>query len=215
VSSGQEPGPPSKPSRSSLSVRDMLVALAVLVPVILLLGGLTRACSFSPGGPTVDPSRLPVVDVAAELGPIARTVPFPVRVPEVPPGWRSNNVDQDRVGADGAADSRRAVRIGYLTPEGRYLRVVQSDADEAGLLGTETGTQPATGTGVQEVAGLRWVVYARADRPDDPADDEPIWIAEVPGATPDEPPTRALITGSGSADDFAALATALASGPRA
>ncbi|MCO1657643.1 DUF4245 domain-containing protein [Pseudonocardia humida] len=201
MSSDQQPGPPSKPPRSALSVRDMLVALAVLVPVILLLGGLTRACSFSPGGPTIDSSRLPVVDVAAELAPIARTVPFPVRVPDVPEGWRSNNVDQDRVGADGATDSRRAVRVGYLTPEGRYLRVVQSDADEAGLLGTETGPEPVPGTGVREIAGLRWVVYARDD-------EEPIWIAELAG----EAPSRALITGSGSDDDFAALATALATG---
>ncbi|WP_214406234.1 DUF4245 domain-containing protein [Pseudonocardia lacus] len=201
MSSEHDPAPPSKPPRSALSVRDMLVALAVLVPVILLLGGLTRACSFSPGGPTVDPSRLPVADVAAELGPIARTVPFPIRVPDVPQGWRANSVDQDRVGADGAADARRAVRVGYLTPQGRYLRVVQSDADEAGLLATETGPEPVPGTGVREVAGLRWVVYARED-------DEPIWIAEVPG----DVPSRALITGSGSEDDFAALATALANG---
>lgn len=201
MSSDHDPAPPSKPPRSALSVRDMLVALAVLVPVILLLGGLTRACSFSPGGPTVDPSRLPVVDVPAELGPIARTVPFPVRVPDVPEGWRANNVDQDRVGADGDTDARRAVRVGYLTPQGRYLRIVQSDADEAGLLGTETGPEPVPGTGVREVAGLRWVVYAREGA-------EPIWIAEVPG----DAPSRALITGSGSDDDFAALAAALAAG---
>jgi hypothetical protein len=45
------------------------------------------------------------------------------------------------------------------------------------------------------------VVYARED-------EEPIWIAEVPG----DVPGRALITGSGSEDDFAALATALAAG---
>jgi len=201
VSSDHDPAPPSKPPRSALTVRDMLVALAVLVPVILLLGGLAGSCSFSPAGPTVDPSRLPVVDVAAELGPISRTVPFAVRVPDVPAGWRANGVDQDRVGPDGAADARRAVRVGYLTPEGRYLRLVQSDADEAGLLGTETGPEPVPGTGVREVAGLRWVVYARED-------EEPIWIAEVPG----DAPGRALITGSGSEDDFAALATALAAG---
>jgi hypothetical protein len=205
VSSERDPAPPSKPARSALSVRDMLVALAILVPVILLVGGLSRACSFSPGGPTVDSSRLPVVDVAAELGTAARTIPFPVRVPAVPQGWRANGVDQDRVGADGATDARRAIRVGYLTPAGNYLRVVQSDADEAGLLSTETGPVPFAGTGVRDVAGLRWVVYARED-------EEPIWIAGLPDPTT---PTRALITGSGTEDEFAALAQALASGGRA
>jgi hypothetical protein len=205
VSNDRDPAPPSKPARSALSVRDMLVALAILVPVILLLGGLTRSCSFSPGGPAVDGSRLPVVDAPAELGTAARTIGFPVRVPAVPQGWRANGVDQDRVGADGAADARRAVRVGYLTPGGNYLRVVQSDADEAGLLATETGPEPFAGAGVRDVAGLRWVVYTRDG-------EEPIWIADVPDPAT---PTRALITGSGSEDEFAALADALATGSRA
>jgi hypothetical protein len=143
----------------------------------------------------VDGSRLPVVDAPAELGALARTIPFPLRVPRVPDGWRANNVDQDRVGPDGP----RAVRVGYLTAGANYLRLVQSDADEAALLATETGSEPVPGTGVQEVAGLRWVVYAREGR-------EPVWVAELPGPTP----TRALITGSGTEEEFTALATAVA-----
>jgi uncharacterized protein DUF4245 len=205
VSSPPDPAPPSKPSRSALTVRDMLVALAVLVPVILLLGGLTRACTFSPGGPTTDSSQGPAVDAPAELSRIARGVPFPVRVPAVPAEWRANSVDQDRVGADPAADpaadARRAVRVGYVTPEGRYVRAVQSDADEAGLLATETGGEPVPGLGVRDAGGLRWVVYGREG-------EEPIWIAELPGDTP----TRALITGSAGEADFTALANALATG---
>jgi hypothetical protein len=201
VSSDRDPAPPAKPPRSALSVRDMLVALAVLGVIVLVIAGTAGSCSFSPGGPTVDDSRLPVVDAPAELGAIARTSPFPVRAPAVPAGWRANSVDQDRVpvpnGAPGAAN--RSVRVGYLTPQDRYLRLVQTDAAEDALLATETGKQPPGGAAPRDVAGLRWVVYTR-DRA------EPVWIGTLPGGTP----TRALITGSGTDDDFAALATALA-----
>jgi hypothetical protein len=202
VSSEHDPAPPVKPARSALTVRDMLVALAVLAAIILVVAGTAGSCSFSPGGPTVDDSRLPVVDAPAELAAIARTTPFPVRVPAVPAGWRSNSVDQDRVPVpNGPPDAaNRSVRVGYLTPQDRYLRLVQTDAAEDALLATEAGKQPALGSGARDVAGLHWVVYTRAGG-------EPIWIATVPG----DIPTRALITGSGTDDDFAALATAFGS----
>lgn len=193
------PEPPAKPPRSALTIRDMLVALGVLGVVVLVLAGLTGSCSFSPGRPTVDGSRLPTVDAPAELRQTASFVDFPVLVPSVPPGWRANNVDQDRAG------DRRVVRVGYLTPDGRYLRLAQSDADEATLLATETGPTVVPGTGVREVAGLRWVVYARDG-------EEPIWIADRAGPTTS---TRLLITGSGSDDDFLALAGAVAAGTTA
>lgn len=206
VSPDREPPPPAKPARSALSVRDMVVALAVLGVMVLVVAGVAGSCSFSPGRPTVDDSRLPVVDAPAELARIARTTPFPVRVPAVPPGWRSNSVGQDRVPVpDAPAEpGNRSVRVGYLTPQGRYLALVQTDAAEDALLAAETAAQPAVGAGAQDVAGLRWVVYER-DR------GEPIWIAELPGTTP----SRALITGSGGADDFTALATAVAAGKAA
>ena len=64
-----------KPPRSALTVRDMAVALAVLVGVILLLGGVTRSCSFAPGGPTTDPVGLPTVDAPAALRELRARVP--------------------------------------------------------------------------------------------------------------------------------------------
>ena len=131
VSSASRPenGPPAKPPRSALTVRDMVGAVAVLVAVVLLFAGMTRNCSFAPGGPSVDPAAGPTVDAPAQLRVLAGSMPFPLRVPALPPDWRATTVDTARVGAAGA----RAVRIGYLTPDARYLRLVQSDADEPAL----------------------------------------------------------------------------------
>jgi hypothetical protein len=186
--------PPRRPSRSALTVRDMLVAIGVLVVVVGVVGGVTRGCSFSPAGPTVDQGALPVVDAPAELRRLAPLVPFPVRVPAVPPGWRSNSADQDLVDPD------RAALVGHLTPEGRYLRLLQSDGTEEALLAAETGGAPVPARGTAEVAGLRFVVYGGED-------DEPIWIGELDGV-------RVLITGSAAEADFRTLAEALVAGER-
>ena len=63
----------------------------------------------------------------------------------------------------------RAVRTGYVTPAGRYLRVVQSDADEEALLAEEAQGTPV-GPGRSIVAGTSWVTYSDDTR-------EPIRIA--------------------------------------
>lgn len=180
-----------------MTVRDMVVALGVLVLAVAVIGGVTRGCSFSPGGPSVDPTGLPVVDAPAELRALAPAVPFPLRVPAVPPGWRSNSVAQDRLDpADPAAG--RAVRAGYLTPEGRYLRLVQSDGTEEALLTSEVGATVVPAQGTTTVGGTTFVVYGAAD-------EEPIWIGELDGV-------RVLITGSAGEPDFQALAGAVLTG---
>ena len=160
-----DPGPSGKPPRSALSVRDMVGAVAVLVAVVLLFAGMTRSCSFAPGGPSVDPRAGPSVDAPAQLRVLAGSMPFPLRVPAVPADWRATTVDTARVGAGDA----RAVRTGYLTPHGHYLRLVQSDADEARAARTEAQGMPVA-TGPVVVAATTWVTYTDDTR-------EPIRVA--------------------------------------
>ncbi len=219
VSPASRPGssePYSKPPRSALGARHLLGALAVLIPLVLLAGGLSQ-CSFSPGGPSVDPAAAPSVDAAAELRALAPRTPFPLRVPAVPAGWRANAVD------DVPVADRRGVRAGYLTPEGRYLRLWQSDAGEEALLMAEAGGVPP-GRGTVDVGGQRWVVNGGEG-------EEPVWVAEVPalglqqGApaatgpqrggpapTGGPAPVRLLITGSAGESGFRALAEAALAG---
>ena len=182
-----------------MTVRDMLVAVGVLVLVVLVVGGLSRGFAFSPGGPAAGSDTVPVVDAPTQLRALAPTVPFPLRVPAVPPGWRSNSVAQDLVDpADPAAG--RAVRVGYLTPEGRYLRLLQSDAvSEEALLAVETGSNPVPARGTTDVGGLRFVVYGVEA-------EEPIWIGVLDDGV------RVLITGSGAETDYQALAGAVLTG---
>jgi len=74
---------------------------------------------------------------------------------------------------------------------------VQTDADEPALLATEAEGAPVA-SGPVVVNGVTWVSYADETR-------EPIRIATVDGV-------RLLITGSGTDDEFRALAAAATSG---
>jgi Protein of unknown function (DUF4245) len=193
VSTASEPGPPARPPRSALTMRDLLGAVGLLVLVVLVIGGLTRGCSFAPAGPTVDPGAGPTVDAPGQLRALAGSTPFTLRVPVVPADWRANAVGTLEVGPA----SHRAVRTGYVLPTGRYLRVVQSDADEAELVAEEARGTPVA-SGPVDVAGTSWVTYGDGTP-------EAIWVAQVDGV-------RLLITGSGDDAERRTLAAATTGG---
>lgn len=172
----------------------MIGALVVLAVLALLVAGAARSATFAPGGPTVDPDAGPRVDAASSLRNLAPTVPFALRVPEVPESWRSNAVDQSDLG-DG-----RVVRTGYITGEGRFVRLVQSDAAQGALLtaeGSRSGRVPPA-AGTVEAGGMTWTVLAAADA-------EPVWVTDTGSV-------RWLITGSVDEAGFRALAEATAAG---
>ena len=193
VSTASEPGPPAEPPRSARTMRDLLGAVGFLVLVVLVIGGLTRGCSFAPAGPTVDPGAGPTVDAPGQLRALAASTPFTLRVPAVPADWRANAVGTVEAGQA----SHRAVRTGYVLPSGRYLRVVQSDAEETELLAEEARGTPVA-SGPVDVAGTSWVTY-RDGTP------EAIWVAQVDGV-------RLLITGSGDEAERRTLAAATTGG---
>lgn len=168
----------------------MLISMAILLPIVALMALLGRACSFSPGGPSVDPSAMPTVDAHPALVAAARHVPFPLREPALPPDWRANLVDE-RAEPGGAP----AVQVGWLTPAGRYLRLVQSTAEEGALVAAATAGPPGAARPV-DVGGLTWVDYRGANG-------EQAWAHAGEGV-------EWLITGDGVPAEFQVLASALA-----
>ena len=186
--------PLEKPARSVLSVRDMVVAIGVLIVIAVLF---TRSCSFSPGGPSVSPDSAPTVDSVAALQAAAPRTPFALHVPALPAGWRANSSEESPIDGGG-----RAVRVGYLTAAGNYIGLVQSDAAEEALVATENGG-PLAASGSVQAAGLTWVVYKRANG-------ESIWVATEPG----QPQSLLLLTGSAAEPDFRTLAQAAVDGER-
>ncbi|SHG32436.1 Protein of unknown function [Streptoalloteichus hindustanus] len=174
-----------------------MLSLLFLVLIVAAVVGVTRGCSFSPGGPSVDSNAVrPTVDAPAELRRAAGRVPFAVRVPNVPAGWHGNSSSVDRVGD--ATPKPYAVRVGWLTDQGHYVRLSQSDAPGPDLLRFETGRDDRA-SGTVEVDGVRWEIHP-AQR------DERAWTTTVDGR-------QFLITGSGTEAEFRALAAATQSAP--
>ncbi|GDY29935.1 DUF4245 domain-containing protein [Gandjariella thermophila] len=198
--SGERPNTSPARGRGGRTLRDLGLSLAVLAGMVLVLTGLSRGCSFSPGGISVDPHAVPTVDQSAELRSAAARVGFSVRDPRLPAGWRANSADVSDAGA--TPGGPRVVQVGWLTAAGRYLRFAQSSADSADLARFEAGRPPGenpVSTGTVDVAGRQWTVYPGLR-------DEPSWLTDLGGV-------RLLITGSGSPDEFRTLAAAAQSAP--
>nr|WP_157528516.1 DUF4245 domain-containing protein [Kibdelosporangium sp. MJ126-NF4] len=183
----------SAPSRFKTSARDMVLSLVVLLAIVGSIVWLTQGCEFSPSGPKVDPSAAPTVDAAKELGGAARRVDFAVRLPAVPADWHANSSNTVPLGVGAARTT--AVRVGWITPGGKYLRLSQSKAPVDDLVVMEAGgSVPSSSTGSVDVAGTKWAKHRGKG-------DEPSWVLSVDGV-------QLLITGSGTEDEYRTLATA-------
>ncbi|WP_420329626.1 DUF4245 domain-containing protein [Mycobacterium lepromatosis] len=189
--------------------RDMFWSLVPLVVGCILFAGMVGTCTFVPGGTTR--GTVWFYDVAAALRADARALGFPVRLPELPTGWRPNSGGRDGI-EDGRMDPSTGQRlpavtstVGYITPTGMYLSLTQSNADEDKLVASVHPFSHPTGT--VDVAGTNWVVYQGSDQHKDHsgATAEPVWtsrFASPIGAA------QIAITGAGCSGQFRTLALA-------
>jgi hypothetical protein len=178
--------------RGGRTAKDLVWSLVPLAVIVLVVAGLAGRCAFSPGGPRTDQGVAPTVDAPAELARASRELPFAVRDPRVPEGWRANSFGLRPVTE--VATGPRAVRVGWLLPAGGYLRLSQSDAAEEELVRMETEQRRPRAAGSVEVDGVTWVRYPSVR-------EEQAWIADVSGV-------RLLVTGSAPEPDFRTLASA-------
>lgn len=133
------PGTVAKAYRDR-SGRDMARSLLVLLVPILIVGALLRACGSS------DPT---LVDTAPAIADARSAAAFPVVEPRgLGDGWQAVQATFHR--ADPAA-----LRLGYLTPSGGELLLVESNEDSGTLLARELGdeVQPQ---GEVSVDGQAW-----------------------------------------------------------
>lgn len=177
--------------RGGSTLGPLAIGTIVLAVIVLALTGLTRACSFSPTTPGVDRGSVQHIDVAQSARDAARSVPFAVRAPAMPADWIPQSADVRPVGAG------HAFRLGWLTPENGFLRLVQSDADDAGLVVSEGGGPQALGP--VSAGGRTWTTYRGARG-------EALWVTDVDGV-------RWLLTGDGTPARFVQLATTALGSP--
>jgi hypothetical protein len=182
-----------KPGRASLRMRDMIGAVVVLLLIIGALLAFYGGCSFSPGGPTIDPDAAPTADASGELRRAAGSAAFAVREPGVPAGWRANSASTTAVGSGATASV--VVRVGFVTGAGAFLQLSQSGGDAGEVVAKETGqAEPPKATGSVDVDGVTWTTYPGRR-------DEDAWVTDLDG-------TVLLVTGSAGEPEFRLLAKA-------
>lgn len=193
-----QPTPAPKPEKSRLlqDGRDMFWSMAPLVLACIVLAGLLGTCSFQASGP--GPGPTPEYDAAAGLQADADALHIPIRLPQLPEGWQTNSggrasIDGGVTLPDGKRGRAVSSRTGFLAPNGTYLSLTQSDADEAALVASIKPDAYPTGT--QDVDGVTWVVYQGAGP-------ESVWTTRLSG------PAQIAITGAGGTDEYRTLASA-------
>ncbi|MET7666633.1 DUF4245 domain-containing protein [Micromonospora luteifusca] len=139
------PPPPVKAAKSERSPKDMAISLLVLLIPIALLLAFYRGFLGGDQATTVDPAP------AIEQARAANT--FPVSQPQgLGSGWSTVSARYQTV--EGGAN----LRIGYLTPEGRGVQLLQSSVPAERLLPAEL-TDQGQPQGPTELAGRTWQLY--------------------------------------------------------
>ena len=177
-----------KKPRIQQNNKDMAWSLIPLILACLVIAAVAGQCSLRVGGPTQ--GQVPRIDLDASLQADAAALDFPIRIPVVPDTWIPNSATRQTVsGAAGNAEST----VGFVTEAGGFLSLTQSDASEDVIVESVAGGSRMA-TGSTTLDDTNWVIYGGDGV-------EALWVADL-GAT------RAVVTGSGLEDEYAALATA-------
>jgi hypothetical protein len=139
------PPPAAASAKSERSPKDMAISLLVLLVPIALLLAFYRGFLGGDSPTTVDPA--PAIEQARSAN------VFPVSQPQgLRSGWSTVSARYQTV-EDGAN-----LRLGYLTPEGRGVQLLQSSVPADRLLPAELTSQGQP-QGPTELAGRTWQLY--------------------------------------------------------
>lgn len=128
--------------------RDMILTMVVLLVACLAIAWISGSVSFS--GRKHD--GVPAFQVHQALRADARTMSFPIRDPQVPEGWKPNSGRTGNIG-DSLVSS-----VGYITKEGMFLQLSQTNAPESRLVSYIDGSTQVDAQPVN-AAGRQWVAY--------------------------------------------------------
>lgn len=147
---------PMATPRPNPTVRDMIVAIAVLlVPVLLISWWFTR----------VPEPPVTVVDWRPLLADAQAASPYPVAHPEaLPETWtcvRARWTPKGEAGVGGRPVPGNTWQLGFLTPERVYLGIDQRDDKPADLI--SSASRQGSPDGTSTVAGRTWARYVSAD----------------------------------------------------
>ena len=151
--------------RILISGKDMIWTLIPLLALCALVAVASGNCSVGLTG-TASDDRTPAFDVENALLADARSLPFPIRRPATPEGWKPNSGSTVNLGA------ARASNVGWVASSGAYVQLTQSNATEEALVQNLGGDDVSSGTGMREIGGQKWVTYSTYEG-------KKFWIADL------------------------------------
>ncbi|GAB25520.1 hypothetical protein GOPIP_085_00200 [Gordonia polyisoprenivorans NBRC 16320 = JCM 10675] len=143
--------------RYLVSGKDMIWSIIPLLAICALVAIASGNCSVGLTGSASDDRRSPF-DVQGALLSDSQTLPFPIRKPPDPAGWKPSSGSRENVAGHVVSN------VGWITNSGSYVQLTQTDASEDELVDhLADGSTVASGTGTREIGGQRWVTYSTHD----------------------------------------------------
>lgn len=175
--------------------KDMIWSLIPLLLLCVFIAMVSGNCSVGLTGGSGD-DQVPAYDIENGLKADAKSVGFPLRLPVTPKDWKPNS------GSTVALENTVVSNSGYITSNGVYIQLSQTDATEDSLVGYLSGNERLLGAGTRVVGGKTWVAYSKPDG------GRTIWATNLGDVR------IGLMSNKGKEDDFTTLATAtLAASP--
>jgi len=178
---------PARPRRNPTLLGLLIALVASLAVVAFLVLVVVRPDNAAQQRP---------VDYAAVAADAARAVPFDPLAPALPPAWWANRAELTTAPAGGVS----TWRIGFVTPHGDYVSLVQTADANPTWLADQVGNVPAGRT--VSLGGLEWTSYDRRGT-GDTGNVAFALVTEAGGST-------IVLAGTAEDDEFAALATSVA-----
>ncbi|MFT4127431.1 MAG: DUF4245 domain-containing protein [Gordonia sp. (in: high G+C Gram-positive bacteria)] len=172
--------------------KDMVWTLIPLLAVCAFVAIASGNCSVGLSGQAAE-DRRPAFELTPALRADVASMPFPIRIPPTPSGWKPNSGSRDGVGAGLAS------MVGWVTASGAYLQLTQTNATEEELVAHLGGDDLASGSGTRAIDGRTWVTYHTYR-------DQKFWITDFGDA-------RVAVLSIGPDEDLATMATLVQRAP--
>jgi hypothetical protein len=172
--------------RANQTTFNLVLALLASLGIVLFLVVVVVRPEMEPK--TVDYRQ---IGVEAQTG-----VGEPLAVPDLPSDWTANRAELVATPADGVA----RWEIGFLTPGGAYIGLVQGIDANPSWVADQVRSAPVAGT--ERIGGLTWQAYDRRDV-DDPGNVEYALVTTSGAST-------IVLGGTASDEEFVVLAAAIA-----
>lgn len=172
--------------RANQTALNLVLALIASLGIVLFLVVVVVR-------PDMEPKTVDYAQVGADA---QSSLDEPLAVPELPAEWSANRAELIAAPADGVA----RWEIGFLTPGGEYIGLVQGIDANPSWVADQVRSAPAVGT--DRIGGLDWQTYDRRDV-DDPGNVEYALVTTSGAST-------IVLGGTASDEEFAVLAAAIA-----